>query len=567
MKVVYKIYLNNIELYFDSVPNAQIRDSLKNNSWRWIKNKKCWSNKNTPANFNYAKGLYEEFCLDKSLKNLPFGMRVKKVICDHTNYFPEDIKIGSFSDFSCCEDVELQQSRRLICISSGNKSLDISGYFCPKCHRLFILKSEIIRINTNRNNEILGLPFKIVDVSYYKNGSQFIIEPIRVFEEVTYREKYDKNLKLFLIMRSFMFNIDISKVHSVLNSYGYTLDDINTSVVNTLMDTELLKLFKVNSISELCSLSINSLKDYMHKIMYTKILEDVYIENKKDSKLNYVVFKYLVSDTMTLYFKLLCSSEVYSKEKDQIDFLTDSITISFKCSKCKKIITYQLEHDDYGYQILCDMQKFEEFVETERTRNDFEYDDSIKLLDTADFLVRSTSLGCVFKDHHLIRINAAVNIQSAKRLYEAQVPAAYCEKCDRYYILERYYEKLKTYGYICCQIDTFDSVKKHSKKGFSNFQEKSILALYGYNVDKKKDLSEQERHSILDFIIDNKIQTKYEVISRLEGNISLRKHNPDYQLAISKWETDIEYVRKKQKVNAIVIAKSFKVPVERIIIN
>ena len=110
-------------------------------------------------------------------------------------------------------------------------------------------------------------------------------------------------------------------------------------------------------------------------------------------------------------------------------------------------------------------------------------------------------------------------------------------------------------------------LQKNSGSKFSTFQDKSILSMYGYNVNQQDGLSESERHSILDFIIDNGIQTRHQVINRLEQNIALRKNNYTMKNAIREWERDIDYVRKRQKVAGVVRVDSILVPTKKIVLS
>lgn len=71
----------------------------------------------------------------------------------------------------------------------------------------------------------------------------------------------------------------------------------------------------------------------------------------------------------------------------------------------------------------------------------------------------------------------------------------------------------------------------------------SKLALQGYRVGKNG-LSSPVRHSILRYVIDNKIMKKYEIVEHLQGLISLRedRNDKDFSLAIRSWREDIIYV-------------------------
>lgn len=69
---------------------------------------------------------------------------------------------------------------------------------------------------------------------------------------------------------------------------------------------------------------------------------------------------------------------------------------------------------------------------------------------------------------------------------------------------------------------------------------KSKLAMYGYNV-RKGELTEEKRRNIINFVIEYYFMKPVDVINLLERNIAF-VHN---WYAQKKWNSDIEYVRKK----------------------
>lgn len=46
---------NGIEIYFDKMPSVETRDSLKSAGWRWSSFNKCWYNRHTNTNFEFAQ--------------------------------------------------------------------------------------------------------------------------------------------------------------------------------------------------------------------------------------------------------------------------------------------------------------------------------------------------------------------------------------------------------------------------------------------------------------------------------------------------------------------------------
>ena len=95
--------------------------------------------------------------------------------------------------------------------------------------------------------------------------------------------------------------------------------------------------------------------------------------------------------------------------------------------------------------------------------------------------------------------------------------------------------------------------------GFSDFREFSELKLYGYAVGNSGQ-NKYTRQNILKYIIDNKIMTGREIISHLQGQISLRnnRRDKDFSAAISDWENDIDFVQdyifKTKKLRKVKVA-------------
>ena len=75
------------------------------------------------------------------------------------------------------------------------------------------------------------------------------------------------------------------------------------------------------------------------------------------------------------------------------------------------------------------------------------------------------------------------------------------------------------------------------------FHEFSKLAMYGYSAGKNG-LSAQDRHKIINYVLDKNIMRKYEIIEHLQGLVNLREQrdDKDFSTAIRNWKDDIEYV-------------------------
>ena len=108
--------------------------------------------------------------------------------------------------------------------------------------------------------------------------------------------------------------------------------------------------------------------------------------------------------------------------------------------------------------------------------------------------------------------------------------------------MESSYDNLKRMGIPLCRMsDEKTYLKNYSVNGMILAQE-SILMQYGYNVSQTEGLSSSRRQKILAVLIDKGILSKSEIISYLDFFISQRESQSKYQIAISKWEMDREFV-------------------------
>ncbi len=178
-----------------------------------------------------------------------------------------------------------------------------------------------------------------------------------------------------------------------------------------------------------------------------------------------------------------------------------------------------------------------------------------------NFVVRRNVFKCRYNGHNVQNIEAALSLikrKSDATVIHKRVSAGYCPVCNTYFIMQSTYEKLKNIGIPCCRIIDSKTYEGHDSSGSMDLADESILMQYGYNVNQNEDLSEKTRHKILALMIDNEILSKSEIIGYLDFFISQRQFNSKYEMAISKWELDADFVRdyreghyKKYGVNAI----------------
>lgn len=177
------------------------------------------------------------------------------------------------------------------------------------------------------------------------------------------------------------------------------------------------------------------------------------------------------------------------------------------------------------------------------------------------FLTRVHIFQCTNRNHKLLDVIATVKVlNSVGVLKEVSVPAAYCKTCNKYYILETEYQKLKKYGHIVCKVVENTYWTKDLKDNPFNLNEESVLHLLGYNVNAQANLSQSQRWGLLEIMVDEKVLTRMEICSHLDYLINRSKNRKNFDLAISKWKSDRAYISKY-------VAGSRKVEIGKITVN
>lgn len=194
-------------------------------------------------------------------------------------------------------------------------------------------------------------------------------------------------------------------------------------------------------------------------------------------------------------------------------------------------------------QIQEEAERKREEAERERRRKEQEALAQLPQIGVRDFVVRRAVFKCMHNNHKIENLVAAVNIidnKNEERL--VKVSAGYCRTCNTYFVMESSYDNLKRMGIPLCRMsDEKTYLKNYSVNGMILAQE-SILMQYGYNVSQTEGLSSSRRQKILAVLIDKGILSKSEIISYLDFFISQRESQSKYQIAISKWEMDREFV-------------------------
>lgn len=77
----------------------------------------------------------------------------------------------------------------------------------------------------------------------------------------------------------------------------------------------------------------------------------------------------------------------------------------------------------------------------------------------------------------------------------------------------------------------------------SSWNVESILRQEGYTVSQREGLTDYERQNILCNVINSGKMSKRQIVEHIELQMNLRKNNATYDVAISKWERDVAFLR------------------------
>ena len=120
----------------------------------------------------------------------------------------------------------------------------------------------------------------------------------------------------------------------------------------------------------------------------------------------------------------------------------------------------------------------------------------------------------------------------------------YCPQCKKHFLsYNEYLHYRKIYGVL---LGNFKITNGSFDSPDYDMAEESPLHLCGYSVNQTENLTTNERHEILQYLIDSKILSKPEIISYLNFFIRRNGKRENMQEAVCRWNQDIEWVRDYQ---------------------
>ena len=168
----------------------------------------------------------------------------------------------------------------------------------------------------------------------------------------------------------------------------------------------------------------------------------------------------------------------------------------------------------------------------------------VKDIQAKDFLTRVHVFKCTSDNHKIRDIKCRVRVMSRNGKIDTYiVPGAYCETCNKYFMLDTDYKRLKQKGILICKIVEKDFwISTGRSNDYFNLNQESLLHMMGYNVNMQAGLSKEQRWGLLELIVDEGILTVVEIRSHLNWLIRRNQNNRNFEDARLKWKVDCEHL-------------------------
>lgn len=178
--------------------------------------------------------------------------------------------------------------------------------------------------------------------------------------------------------------------------------------------------------------------------------------------------------------------------------------------------------------------------------NPVQYD----VIDFTDIIIKSSLRKCTRNRHSTYIINGIFfMIDTCYNIAYKILPLLYCSDCKVYYMYENDYIALSKCGKVLCRV--YNNIDE--AVFFNHLNTESIFKICGYTVNSNDNMSNEERHQLLHFLIERNIVTLTQTLDFLQWLINTRKNNLNMYAAIQKWESDFSYLTKKYNSSKNVI--------------
>ena len=187
-----------------------------------------------------------------------------------------------------------------------------------------------------------------------------------------------------------------------------------------------------------------------------------------------------------------------------------------------------LQIDELDAQIGALQWRIEEFD------NGGEFDASKNIL-----YVYKGFIKCQRDHHNLTCVNAKIRSKNGKYIY---LNVNYCKDCKQFFIsYSEYLHYRSMYGILIAKIVMISNGEYSNDIDY--LAAESPLKLCGYSVSQAEGLTAQARQDLLRELIQLDIIKKTEVIRYLSWFIQMNGQKFGNEIARSKWESDLDYIR------------------------
>lgn len=163
------------------------------------------------------------------------------------------------------------------------------------------------------------------------------------------------------------------------------------------------------------------------------------------------------------------------------------------------------------------------------------------VIEPKDFITRSNLIGC--RHHKLVHLTLRFKVVDLDgHILEVYCPAYYCNECNRYYLMDEDYDRVKNYGVMLCRLVNEAYWQESQNITFRGYNEESLLHTLGYNVTQKDNLSDEQRWRILEVAVDQNTILKEDIVQFLDFLIHSRNSSSNMETALKKWKKDKEHI-------------------------
>lgn len=125
---------------------------------------------------------------------------------------------------------------------------------------------------------------------------------------------------------------------------------------------------------------------------------------------------------------------------------------------------------------------------------------------------------------------------------EVRLNVSHCKKCNKFFVLYGIYKDYcMRYRGILADVKFLPTGNYSDTNQGNNLE--SPLHLCGYNVNQRDNLSDNDRHKIIKFCIQNNIMKKGEILRLLTYFIEFNGSNPQNINAVLKWSEDRRFTQ------------------------